>query len=219
MIPTPNLSHLTRKDYEHVYEPAEDTFLLLDALEADKDFLRRRNPRICLEIGSGSGCVSAFLGAVVGQNNSLYCCTDINPHASLATQATGQQNNMTIDATQASLASCFSQRCLGLVDILIFNPPYVPTEVEEFTLGQQQVDISGAWAGGNDGMNVTEHLLRQVKALLSPSGCFYLVAVSQNKPAEIMQRMEQEYGLLSKTVLSRRAGREHLHVLRFQVQE
>ncbi|KIM34149.1 hypothetical protein M408DRAFT_303201 [Serendipita vermifera MAFF 305830] len=210
MIPTPNLSHLTRKDYEHVYEPAEDTFLLLDALEADKDFLRRRNPRICLEIGSGSGCVSAFLGAVVGQNNSLYCCTDINPHASLATQATGQQNNANDHRRY---------RCLGLVDILIFNPPYVPTEVEEFTLGQQQVDISGAWAGGNDGMNVTEHLLRQVKALLSPSGCFYLVAVSQNKPVEIMQRMEQEYGLLSKTVLSRRAGREHLHVLRFQVQE
>jgi len=70
MIPTPDLSHLTKDDYERVYEPAEDTFALLDALEADADAIRGLAPRICLEIGSGTGIVSAFLGQIVGASNA-----------------------------------------------------------------------------------------------------------------------------------------------------
>lgn len=57
MIPTPDISHLKAKDYEHVYEPAEDTFALLDALEQDADQLKTSKPRICLEIGSGELCI------------------------------------------------------------------------------------------------------------------------------------------------------------------
>jgi release factor glutamine methyltransferase len=53
MIPTPDLSHLTRHDLEQVYDPAEDTFLLLDALEQDAEALRKERPLICLELWIG----------------------------------------------------------------------------------------------------------------------------------------------------------------------
>lgn len=51
MIPTPSLSHLSKEDFTRIYEPAEDTFILLDALEADAERLRRDKPRLVVEIG------------------------------------------------------------------------------------------------------------------------------------------------------------------------
>jgi len=48
-----------------------------------------------------------------------------------------------------------------LVDVLVFNPPYVPTEPEEAERGQEYGQISSSWAGGLDGTEVTNKLLRE----------------------------------------------------------
>ena len=39
--PTPNLAHFSSDDFNFIYEPAEDTFLFLDALEQEVDFLEK----------------------------------------------------------------------------------------------------------------------------------------------------------------------------------
>ncbi|KAH9081854.1 S-adenosyl-L-methionine-dependent methyltransferase [Lactarius deliciosus] len=205
MIPTPDLSHLTKHDYEIVYEPAEDTFILLDALEAEADNIRRLAPRVCLEIGSGTGVVSSFLAQIVGAPNSLFLCTDINPHAATCTARTGSQNKTPLDPVVASLTRPLTNRLAHAVDILVFNPPYVPT---------CGAGIAGSWAGGVDGMQVTNTLLGQVDGLLSPRGQFYLVAVKQNNVPKIQEFMENTFSLRSEIVLQRRAGREYLFVLR-----
>jgi len=51
--------------------------------------------------------------------------------------------------------------------------------------------------------------------LLSAKGRFYLVAVKENNIPAIRAKMSTDYGLRSEIVLQRRAGREHLFVVRF----
>ncbi|CCM00336.1 uncharacterized protein FIBRA_02366 [Fibroporia radiculosa] len=207
MIPTPDLTHLNRGDYLHVYEPAEDTFILLDALEQDAEELRALAPLISLEIG--------FIGQILGSSGTLCITTDINPHACRCTQRTGIKNKIPIDPILASLSTPFYRRLQHAVDILTFNPPYVPTVFDEMEAAQVTAGITGSWAGGTDGMDITNVFLKQVEHLLSPTGRLYLVAVKENDVPGICERMRQEYGLQSTVVLHRRAGREHLFVVRF----
>ncbi|KAG0060452.1 U2 small nuclear RNA auxiliary factor 2 [Linnemannia elongata] len=188
MLPTPDLSHLKRKDYEFVYEPAEDTFLFLDAFEDEVNFLKELQPTISLEIGSGSGCVTAFVGKILGESNCLKYCTDINPKAARATQGTAKQNQLSVDIIETHLVSGLLPRLEGQIDLMYFNPPYVLTPSEE--VGSHSVEA--AWAGGIDGREVIDEFLPYIKRLLSVKGAFYMVVVNENKPDEIREIMKNE---------------------------
>ena len=47
----PDLDQLKMKDFEFVYEPSDDTFLLCDALETDRAEITLSKPKIVVEIG------------------------------------------------------------------------------------------------------------------------------------------------------------------------
>ncbi|KDN50301.1 hypothetical protein RSAG8_01637, partial [Rhizoctonia solani AG-8 WAC10335] len=122
---------------------------------------------------------------------------------------------VSLNAVICDLVQPLNSRLRGQIDVLIFNPPYVPTEEEEATIAQSQGEIAGAWAGGFDGMAVTNRLLDELNSVLSPKGCFYLVALKQNNPQGIIARMREQWSLNGKIILQRRAGREHLFIIRF----
>ena len=64
-----------------------------------------------------------------------------------------------LDVINASLALPLITRLSGKVDVIVFNPPYVPTWDEEVEDAQLARGIEGSWAGGKDGMQVTDQLL------------------------------------------------------------
>lgn len=178
MLPTPSTSHINP---DIIYDPAEDSFLLLDTLSSPTEthFLTQRFPSthqhhhhhhpsspppspspspLILEIGTGSGVILAFLTAhaqeIFGRTDILTLGTDINPYACRATRQTvwkacqekekeQEQEKPTtrstcdnVGAAAAAAAGFLSAvNCdlatsirAKMVDVLVFNPPYVPTE-------------------------------------------------------------------------------------------
>uniref|UniRef100_A0A8V0Y587 Methyltransferase HEMK2 n=1 Tax=Gallus gallus TaxID=9031 RepID=A0A8V0Y587_CHICK len=165
---------------------------------------------ICLEIGSGSGVVSAFLASIIGAS-ALYLCTDINPMAAYCTLETAQLNNVHLQPVITDLVKGLSPRLNGMVDLLLFNPPYVVTPSEEV----QSHGIEASWAGGKKGREVMDRVFPLVADLLSTGGLFYLVTIKENNPDEILETMTK-HGLEGTRLLSRQAGQEMLTILKFR---
>lgn len=53
----------------------------------------------------------------------------------------------------------------GKLDIILFNPPYVPTTAEEEEQAQRDAEIAGSWAGGNTGTKLLEVLIEDIDGL------------------------------------------------------
>lgn len=214
---TPYTDHLTREDYDHVYEPAEDSFLLLDALEKDLNFLEKLRPSLCVEIGSGSGVIISALAKKIG-TDSICLATDINPIACDATRKTAVRNGAQVCPIRCNLTDALRPRT---VDVLLFNPPYVVTSDEE--LQTQQFDTGSkpsternlvfSWAGGKDGRRITDILLNKLDDILSPTGVLYLLLLQENKPNEIIKFLDSLRFRATK-FLERRIPGEYLHILK-----
>lgn len=50
--------------------------------------------------------------------------------------------------------------------------------------------------------------------ILSPNGIFYLLLINENKPDQVVQLMEDSYGMDAKIIMERRAGREKQFIVK-----
>jgi release factor glutamine methyltransferase len=219
----PSLDHLNFKDYDNVYEPSDDTFLLCDALKTEcsvgGETLLRTRGLVCAEMGSGSGCVITCFGQLLvefaGNPGCVLFAIDINPLAAQITKRTAAANNVVIDAIHGNLFSSlrmFSSSPPPLLDVLIFNPPYVPTPDEE--VGGNGIEAS--WAGGTYGRVVIDRFLPYLPRVLATTGICYLLLVEENKPREIIDIVSSMGFVNSRIIQTRRARNELLHILKIQ---
>lgn len=198
--------------HPEVYEPCDDSFALVDALLADQTNLLMHNPKLCMEVGCGSGYVITSLALVLGQADcgAYYIATDINPHAVRVTSETLEAHGVQAELITTDIASGLEERLAGLVDVMVVNPPYVPTPEEEVGCD----GIASAWAGGENGRCVIDKILPVADKLLSDRGWLYMVTLTANNPSEICLQM-REKGYASRIVLQRSTEEESLHVIKF----
>ena len=183
--------HLT----EDVYEPAEDSYLLIDAALNEIAGSDRRL-RI-IEIGTGSGIVTAAMMRDAPEH--IYAATDISPHAVACAKANR------VPVIRADLFSGIR----GRFDLIIFNSPYLPTAPDERVDGW----LDHAWNGGDDGRAVINRFLGRAPTFLADSGSILLLLSSLTGIETVRERMAS-VGLVVREVASIRCPGERLVVLR-----
>lgn len=213
----PSLDHLSMKDYDQVYEPSDDTYLLLDGilLAMNESMIDTAAPITSLEIGCGTGVPIVYLTMQLQErmpdNSNRSIATDINPEALRVAQATAAANGIPpLRVHDCDLASGLLPSLNASIDILLFNPPYVPTPDDE--VGSKGIEAS--WAGGVDGRRVVDRAVSQMAQLLTATtGQAFMITVDDNKPDELAQNFAK-LGLRMEPWVRRRARNEYLTVQR-----
>ncbi|KAI3723151.1 hypothetical protein L2E82_34543 [Cichorium intybus] len=200
------------KSHPHVYAPCDDSYALVDALLADRKKLIDHNPTICMEVGCGSGYVITSLALILKSesNSPHFFATDINPHATRVTRETLEAHGVHAEIVTTNIASGLEKRLAGMVDVMVVNPPYVPTPEEEVGGG----GLSAAWAGGENGRSVIDKILPVADNLLSDKGWLYMLFLAANDPLQICLEMRDK-GYGAKIVVQRSTEEETLHVIKF----
>jgi release factor glutamine methyltransferase len=176
-------------DPSQVYTPDADTYLLLDAARAEV----KAGDRV-LEVGTGSGLIAAELAKVTS-----VVATDINPHAVLCAREKGGVVVQT--DLFCGIRSSF--------DVILFNPPYLPTQPEE----RINDWLEYALDGGLNGRVVIERFSEQVERVLAPGGRILLLISSLTGLPEVRD-LFFEAGFVSEILLKKKIEDETLYVLK-----
>lgn len=151
------------------YDPGEDTFLLLRAA------LKEVKPSDCiLEVGCGRAVISGEMARIARR----VIAVDINPHA------VGIARSKGLEAIRTDLFKGIK----GKFDLVLFNPPYLPTSEEEKMDGW----INYAYDGGPTGRDTINRFLEGLKAHLKTEGRTLLLVSSANGIEEVLSKASAE---------------------------
>ncbi|MGA2934133.1 MAG: HemK2/MTQ2 family protein methyltransferase [Methanomicrobiales archaeon] len=177
-------------DPDQVYPVREDTLLLL---EAALDELKPSD-RV-LDLGTGSGYIARHL---VGKA-AIIIATDVNPHACRMASSDG------VGVARADLTAGLR----GHFDLILFNPPYLPTKPGE------RIDdwLEEALDGGEGGRDVIRRLLSDLPRILAPGGRLLLV-ISEITGVEEVLGLLRDAGFFAGVVRRNRVEGEDLLVVR-----
>ena len=168
---------------EHVYETAEDTFLVADKMAVNEN-------DTVLDIGTGCG-ILAVLAAKKAQH---VVAVDINPYAIKCAQKNAKAQGVTekVDFFQGDLFQPL--RNDKSFSLILFNSPYLPSEPHE-----ENSWIGKAWAGGPNGRKVIDRFIAGAPCWLTENGRVLLVQSSLSDPDKTIE-MFNELNLQAKVV-------------------
>lgn len=162
------------------YQPAEDTYLLL---QITKEHLKQQlqentltKPLKVCEVGCGSGEIITTLKEEFLNQIEVYA-TDINPEAIEDTLTLAKQKNISITAKVGSFLEPLKNQVL---DIIIFNTPYLPCEDGD-RFDKLSIEDKALY-GGKAGFEVTNQFLDSLHNSIHSQTQIYMLISTLTQP-------------------------------------
>ena len=141
-----------------VFEPRSDAGMLLDAA---REHIRGD----VLDVCTGSGVIALSAARRARSVTAI----DASRLAVAAVRLGARMNRLAVEVLQGDLFDPVAGRAF---DVILANPPYVPTP------DGTSPPRSQAWDGGHDGRAIIDRLCREAPAHLRPGGDLFLVQSS-----------------------------------------
>ncbi|MFX0059229.1 MAG: HemK2/MTQ2 family protein methyltransferase [Candidatus Heimdallarchaeota archaeon] len=175
---------------KNVYTPSDDTYLIIDYFkdnidEMYFDGIKLENIKKILDLGTGTGIIALFLQMMkqsFSQFNPKIYASDILEDAIRCAKKNEQSNNIRneIIFIQSDLFESFPISLENCFNIIIFNPPYLPSLEFNNKIGKKfKIDVT--WNGGKKGIEVFARFIKQVKKFLVLNKKSYIYYVSSDK--------------------------------------
>lgn len=179
------------------YSPGDDTFTFISLLQQDEQFIKTQKIKVILEVGCGSGEISKHLEKM--HQDVIILSTDINEYALENTKNIMRNPNL----SKTSLLNNIKQ---SLVDMIVFNPPYVETEEYKFD------DIQAAYSGGKNGREVIDQFINQLQNVK----LVYLLIIKNNNPNDVLMLFKKK-NYHAEILKTRKILGETIYIIRAQL--
>jgi release factor glutamine methyltransferase len=173
-----------------VFRPRSDTWLLAAVL--------RRQPQLrggaVLDVCTGSGAIA--VAAALGGARAV-CAVDVSARAVLCARINARLNGVRLEAIRGDLLCAVPGRRF---DVIVSNPPYLPSERDELPGG----GAARHTEAGATGRALLDRLIDGAPAHLAPGGLLLVTHSSVNGESATLERMRAAG--LEPAVAERRGG-------------
>ena len=177
-------------DFENVYYPSDDSYLLIDYLKKKInsdlfDGINLDKIEQILDLGTGTGIIAIFFQLIKSQNpkfNPRIYASDILEESIICAKKNEVLNKINNQITyfQSNLFKSFSKSLRSSFNIIVFNPPYLPSSqfIKDKT---DKKGIDHSWEGGLKGVEILIDFLKEAKYFLNLNKAHYIYCISSSR--------------------------------------
>jgi len=174
-----------------VFIPRQETEILVSEVKNWIEKLPHKEI-VIYDIGTGTGAISLSL-ANFFENIRIYA-SDISDVALECARKNCTKHNMEgrISFLSGNLFEPYNE--MGKANVIVSNPPYIPTEEMETLSAVIRKEPQEAIDGGKDGLHFIRKIIKEANNYLVPNGLLALeIGINQSKQVETLFEMENAY--------------------------